>query len=734
MLSLALILGLVPGMSLTAYADDTPPYANLKNTTTVITFDGKPWYLTDYDDTTVTLLSKECVASSKYNENGSFVEYSSNPTVKTAVDDWYNHNITADAQTAVSGGAMFLLTIDEANAITNAEVRKDATATGYWWLCSQGTDYAGNAAYAGGEYGLVYAYGTNVENTLGVRPALKLNLSSVIFSSESNIFSLKPAGSSVTLSGGANATIDGATSQTGLTGAMTTVTYTANTGYYFAEFTDITDNGITAKRTSSTVVTVSGTPTADATITVPDAVEKTTATYTNLIPTSSDTDLTSKQVTFNGYKWYIIADNSTAVDAGTVTLLAADTSFGTSKFHDSSNAYKDSTVRSKLVALTAEGGSFAGVKDAIVDTDLTDVNVTGAKLYLLSTSEAGPYANFYFTGAQDGSWWLRSQGSSGLGAAIVYGETGHVYGYGSDVSTQLGVRPALQLNLSSVIFSSESNAFSLKQTIAAENVTVTYGDTDKKVSASVTKPATSGGAISYTVKTGSEDFIAVDSTTGALTIKKVPSDGRAYVIVTAAESGNYGKTTKEVTVTINKANAAPATVTANNCTYDGAEKPLVAVTGTVTGGTMQYALGTETEATQPYTTSIPTATDAGTYYVWYRVVGDANHLDTAAARLTSIVAPEFGDPDFVMPEDLTAIQESAFEGVASMVVVDAHTCAAIGKDAFKDTGLAQIRLPKDCEISDAAFDEEGLVYVYAPAGGTTQAYCEAYDNLVFIEE
>lgn len=274
LLSLALVLGLMPGMSLTAYADDTPPYAQYKNTTTEITFDGKSWYLINYDDTTVTLLAKECVASSKYNESGSFVEYSSNPTVKTAIDNWYKTNITADAKKAVSGGAMFLLTKEEANAITNAEVRKDATAaTSAWWLCSQGL-----------------------------------------------------------------------------------------------------------------------------------------------------------------------------------------------------NAYD---------------------------------------------------------------------------AACVYAGSGYVSGDGLGVNLSLGVRPALTLNLSSVIFSSESNTFSLKQTIAAENVTVTYGDTDKKVSASVTKPATSGGAISYTVKTGSEDFIAVDSTTGALTIKKVPSDGRAYVIVTAAESGNYGKTTKE---------------------------------------------------------------------------------------------------------------------------------------------------------------------------------------------
>ena len=123
---------------MTAYADDTPPYANLKNTTTVITFDGKSWYLTDYDDTTVTLLSKECVGASAYDSRGIFFKYSQS-TVKSVVDNWYTGNIKADAKKAVSGGAMFLLTKEEAKAITNAEVRKDATAKNNgWWLCSQG--------------------------------------------------------------------------------------------------------------------------------------------------------------------------------------------------------------------------------------------------------------------------------------------------------------------------------------------------------------------------------------------------------------------------------------------------------------------------------------------------------------------------------------------------------------------------------------------------------------------
>jgi len=84
----------------------------------------------------------------------------------------------------------------------------------------------------------------------------------------------------VTLTGGANATISGGnTTQEGLSDAMETVTFTANDGYYFEDFTDITRNGITATRTSDSVVTVSGTPTGNASITIPDATEQQATTY-----------------------------------------------------------------------------------------------------------------------------------------------------------------------------------------------------------------------------------------------------------------------------------------------------------------------------------------------------------------------------------------------------------------------------------------------------------------------
>ena len=105
---------------------------------------------------------------------------------------------------------------------------------------------------------------------------------------------------------------------------------------------------------------------------------------------------------------------------------------------------------------------------------------------------------------------------------------------------------------SSAKFSTEADTYAMTitlvikpaQTIIADDVTATYGDTDKSVSASVTEPTTGGGAITYSVKEGSGDYISVNESTGALTIKAVPpTDGKAYVIVTAEGTDDYAETT-----------------------------------------------------------------------------------------------------------------------------------------------------------------------------------------------
>ena len=167
------------------------------------------------------------------------------------------------------------------------------------------------------------------------------------------------------------------------------------------------------------------------------------------------------------------------------------------------------------------------------------------------------------------------------------------------------------------------------QTITAEDVTVTYGDTDKSVSATVTEPTTGGGEISYAVKTGSEDYIEVASD-GKLTIKKVPSDGKAYVTVTAAATDDYAQATKEVTVTIN---TKAMTVSAENvtATVDGQPHGItVNVTDPNSGYTVKY--GTE-EGSYTLDAS-PTQTEVGTLTVYYQVTADNYTTKTGSATVT----------------------------------------------------------------------------------------------------
>ena len=104
--------------------------------------------------------------------------------------------------------------------------------------------------------------------------------------------------------------------------------------------------------------------------------------------------------------------------------------------------------------------------------------------------------------------------------------------------------------------------------------------------------------------------------------------------------------------------------------------------------------------------------------------------------VNAVFKPVFGTPDFILPADTTTIGKSAFEGDTEMTVVDAHSVTFIDEQAFKDCDeLKQIRLPKACDIAPDAFSGRETVYVFAPAGGSTQAYCDLETNpCVFVEE
>lgn len=77
-------------------------------------------------------------------------------------------------------------------------------------------------------------------------------------------------------------------------------------------------------------------------------------------------------------------------------------------------------------------------------------------------------------------------------------------------------------------------------------------------------------------------------------------------------------------------------------TYNGKEQILI-IKGHTKDGTMQYRLDNGT-----YSTTSPTAVNAGTYTVYYKVVGDASHNDTKEQSITVTIdkAPLTGTPTF----------------------------------------------------------------------------------------
>lgn len=104
--------------------------------------------------------------------------------------------------------------------------------------------------------------------------------------------------------------------------------------------------------------------------------------------------------------------------------------------------------------------------------------------------------------------------------------------------------------------------------------------------------------------------------------------------VTAKKTGESDFVfSKKVKLTVNKAPVGSVTAPTLNTglTYTGQPQALIAG-GSAQGGTLVYSLTED----GTYTSTVPTGTNAGSYEVWYKVQGDANHQDTAAQSLGTV--------------------------------------------------------------------------------------------------
>ena len=145
------------------------------------------------------------------------------------------------------------------------------------------------------------------------------------------------------------------------------------------------------------------------------------------------------------------------------------------------------------------------------------------------------------------------------------------------------------------------------------------------------------------------DFSYSSNTNVSVTANDVPT-------VTITGKGNFTGTASTTFKIVKATPTVTAPTAKTGLAYTGSAQALVNA-GSVTAGTLQYKLG----AGGTYGTTIPSATEVGSYAVYYKVVGDANYNDVAEAGpinvtigkaagsisyATSSISKTFGDAAF----------------------------------------------------------------------------------------
>ena len=219
-----------------------------------------------------------------------------------------------------------------------------------------------------------------------------------------------------------------------------------------------------------------------------------------------------------------------------------------------------------------------------------------------------------------------------------------------------------------------------------------------------TTPITlSGSDVKYTtVGTGSTKFYVAEYTF---------NDFGSYTISFTAAKDGYTVQSAEKKLTVTKAAIRASAITApaaNALTYNGNEQLLV-TKGSVDAkyGEMQYRLGTS----GGFSTATPTAADAGTYTVYYKVVGAEGYNDTAAKSIKVTIGPV----KIKGICNVTSVSKT-YDGSASVTLPKANL-------AFLDAAGNMISLPESAyAITDARFTtrQDDFAYEDSPDAGTKE--------------
>ena len=207
------------------------------------------------------------------------------------------------------------------------------------------------------------------------------------------------------------------------------------------------------------------------------------------------------------------------------------------------------------------------------------------------------------------------------------------------------------------------------------------------------KKETGTGAVSfqwYKVEDGKATAVGSATTKNQFDLSALKLSAGQHTFRFLATCDGYEKMSEDIAVTVQKANISASLITPpiaqENLTYTGQEQALITAGSVTKYGTMQYSL-TENGT---YSQVIPTGTDAGTYTVWYRVIGDANHNDTAPASVEVSIGKK--------PLTLTGV-------TAASKSYDGTTNADISSVTFE--GSVTLQKDKDYTVT-ASFDDASV--------------------------
>ena len=158
---------------------------------------------------------------------------------------------------------------------------------------------------------------------------------------------------------------------------------------------------------------------------------------------------------------------------------------------------------------------------------------------------------------------------------------------------------------------------------------------------------------------------------------------------TPADEVNYNSIENiSVSVTVVKAQpAASAAPTAKDLVYTGEAQALIEP-GTTADGTIEYSLSKDGD----YAQTIPTGIDAGKYVVWYKIIGDDNHMDSDPASVEVTIERQ----PVAIPEADTS--EFTYNGADHTYTLAENARYTIADNVKKDAGVYTVTVTlKDTE-------------------------------------